>query len=75
MLVIMMPEQDGWDVLQQLRAAPETARLPIIICSVLVEPEIASALGASDYLPKPVTQDALLTKLELWRDALPVSAG
>jgi CheY-like chemotaxis protein len=75
MLDIMMPEQDGWEVLQQLRAAPETARLPIIICSVLVEPEIASALGASDYLPKPVTQDALLTKLEQWRAAPPASAG
>lgn len=75
MLDIMMPEQDGWEVLQQLRAAPETARLPIIICSVLVEQEIALALGASDYLPKPVTQDALLTKLEQWRDAPPASAG
>lgn len=73
MLDIMMPAQDGWEVLQQLRAAPETANLPIIICSVLVEPEIASALGASDYLPKPVTQDALLTKLEQWRNAPPAS--
>jgi len=71
MLDIMMPDQDGWEVLQQLRAAPETAELPIIICSVLVEREIASALGASDYLPKPVTQDALLTKLEQWRDVPP----
>jgi CheY-like chemotaxis protein len=74
MLDIMMPEQDGWEVLQQLRAAPETTHLPIIICSVLVEPEIATALGASDYLPKPVTQDALLTKLEQWRDAPPALA-
>lgn len=74
MLDIMMPQQDGWEVLQQLRAAPETASLPIIICSVLVEPEIAAALGASDYLPKPVTQDALLTKLEQWRGAPPASA-
>ena len=74
MLDIMMPEQDGWEVLQQLRAAPETAHLPIIICSVLVEPEIASALGASDYLRKPVTQDALLTMLEQWRDAPPALA-
>ncbi len=75
MLDIMMPEQDGWEVLQQLRAAPETTGLPIIICSVLVEREIAAALGASDYLPKPVTRDALLTKLEQWRGAPPASAG
>jgi CheY-like chemotaxis protein len=75
LLDIMMPEQDGWEVLQQLRAAPETGHLPIIICSVLVEPEIAAALGASDYLPKPVTQDALLTKLEQWRDVPPAWVG
>jgi len=73
MLDIMMPEQDGWEVLQRLRAAPETGHLPIIICSVLVEREIAAALGASDYLPKPVTQDGLLTKLEQWRDVPLVS--
>ena len=65
-LDIMMPEQDGWEVLQRLRATPETRDLPILVCSVLNEPEIAQALGASDYLIKPVTQDALLTKVERW---------
>ncbi|MFN8453684.1 MAG: response regulator [Anaerolineae bacterium] len=75
MLDIMMPHQDGWEVLQQLRRMPETKDTPIIICSVLNEPEIAAALGASDYLPKPVTQDALLTKLEYWCGAPPGSGG
>jgi len=40
--------------------------VPVLICSVLNEPEIAFTLGASDYLPKPVTQDDLLAKLERW---------
>ena len=70
-LDVMMPEQDGWEVLQHLRAAPETADTPILICSVLNEPEIAEALGASDYLLKPVTQDALLAKVEQWCRPLP----
>lgn len=74
LLDVMMPEQDGWEILQRLRAAPETRATPIIICSVLNEPEIASTLGASDYLPKPVTQDALLTKVEQWC-RLPRSPG
>ncbi len=62
----MMPEQDGWEVLQSLHATPETCHVPIMICSVLNEPEIAYTLGASDYLLKPVTQNDLLAKVERW---------
>jgi CheY-like chemotaxis protein/signal transduction histidine kinase len=65
-LDVMMPEQDGWEILQRLKAAPETVSVPVMICSVLNEPEIASTLGASDYLSKPVTQDDLLAKVERW---------
>ena len=65
-LDVMMPEQDGWEILQRLKAASETKSIPVLICSVLNEPEIAFTLGASDYLPKPVTQDDLLAKLERW---------
>jgi CheY-like chemotaxis protein len=77
---VMMPEQDGWEVLQHLRMAPETSNLPIAVCSVLNEPEIAYGLGASAYLPKPVTQDAFLTLVEEWcafrpqRAAMPSTA-
>jgi len=66
LLDVMMPEQDGWEILQRLKAAPETKNTPVIICSVLNEPEIAFTLGASDYLPKPVTQNDLLAKVEQW---------
>ena len=65
-LDVMMPEQDGWEILQRLKAAPETKSVPVLICSVLNEPEIAFTLHASDYLAKPVTQDDLLAKLERW---------
>jgi CheY-like chemotaxis protein len=71
-LDVMMPEQDGWEILQRLKAAPQTHPVPVLICSVLNEPEIAFTLGASDYLPKPVTQDDLLAKVERWcRSPLP----
>lgn len=73
-LDIMMPQQDGWEVLQHLRAAPETREVPIVICSVLNQPEIAAALGAADYLPKPVTEEALLSKVEQWCGVPPQSA-
>jgi CheY-like chemotaxis protein len=66
LLDVMMPEQDGWEMLIRLRAARETSAIPIIICSVLNEPEIAYSLGAADYLTKPVTQHDLLAKLDQW---------
>lgn len=65
-LDIMMPDQDGWEILQALRNAPETAQTPIMICSVMNEPELAYSLGASDYITKPVSQAGLLTKVEYW---------
>jgi CheY-like chemotaxis protein len=65
-LDVMMPDQDGWEVLQHLKGAEATRDIPVMICSVLDETEIAFTLGASDYLSKPVTQDALLAKVEHW---------
>lgn len=74
-LDVMMPEQDGWEVLQRLRSVQETQHIPILICSVLNEPEIAYSLGASDYITKPITQSDLLTKVEYWADAPPPRVG
>ena len=74
-LDVMMPEQDGWEILQHLRSVPEAAGTPILICSVLHEPEIAYALGASDYLAKPVTRDDLLAKVEQWCNVRPAPAA
>ncbi|OQA46425.1 MAG: Transcriptional regulatory protein AfsQ1 [Chloroflexi bacterium ADurb.Bin325] len=62
-LDVMMPDVDGWEVLQTLRTQPETSAIPVIICSVFNDPELASALGASYFLPKPVSREALLEAL------------
>jgi CheY-like chemotaxis protein/signal transduction histidine kinase len=74
-LDIMMPNQDGWEILQGLQGAPGTRDVPILVCSVLNEADLAFSLGASDYLAKPVTQDALLTKVERWCNVPPGRAG
>ena len=66
LLDLMLPQQDGWDILQALQNNPSTKPIPIIICSVLNEPELALALGASDYITKPVSQGTLLTVLRRW---------
>lgn len=65
-LDVMMPHQDGWDILQALQDDPATRSVPVIVCSVLNEPDLAFDLGASDYLTKPVSQPALLAVLQRW---------
>lgn len=63
-LDIMMPETDGWSVLQRLRVDPRVASIPVIICSVVNDQALGRALGASAYLTKPVGRPALLHALE-----------
>jgi CheY-like chemotaxis protein len=62
-LDLMMPDQDGWDILQTLTNQPETQQIPVIICTVLSARDLALSLGASAFLEKPVTQPTLLATL------------
>ncbi len=64
-LDIMMPEVDGWSVLKELKADPETRNTPVIICSIVEEEEKGFSLGAADYLVKPISQEDLLGSLHL----------
>ncbi len=64
-LDVLLPEEDGWAFLERLRNEPRTAQIPVLICSVLSQPELARTLGACAHLPKPVTQRALLDALRL----------
>lgn len=74
-LDVMMPRRDGWELLQALRVDPRTQDIPVLICSVLRDQELAFALGATDFLPKPVTQHALLSALHRHRSAGRVRAS
>ncbi len=60
LLDVLMPREDGWQVLEQLRATPETAHVPVIICSVLSEPAVGLALGAASVLRKPIPPETLI---------------
>ena len=62
-LDVMMPSQDGWQILQQLKRLRETCDIPVVVCSVLRERALALSLGATDFLAKPITQQALLSAL------------
>ena len=62
-LDVMIPQQDGWEVLQRLRTQESTCHIPVIICSVLDDPKLAFSLGADDFLAKPLTQSRFLATL------------
>ncbi len=65
-LDVMMPNLDGWDVLQRLNSTAATAEIPVVVCSVLDEAELAVNLGASGYLTKPIQQPEMLAVLEAY---------
>ncbi len=74
-LDVMMPNVDGWQVLRSLAQNPATSHIPIIICSVLKEPELAFSLGARAYLKKPVDRvELLMTLARLQPAASPAEA-
>ncbi len=62
-LDIIMPGIDGWSIIKALREHPDTAHTPLVVCSVLEDPKLAEALGASAYLKKPISQGELLSAL------------
>jgi signal transduction histidine kinase/CheY-like chemotaxis protein len=59
-LDILLPGIDGWEVLAQLKSDPRTAQIPVIVVSGLDERGRGSALGAAEYLVKPVGKEHLL---------------
>ena len=69
-LDVMMPELSGFDVAAVLKGDPETARIPLIVLSVVDDPERGVRLGVERYFTKPVDVRALLSEVDaLLRDA------
>jgi signal transduction histidine kinase/DNA-binding response OmpR family regulator len=62
-LDVLMAEGNGFETLVALRKAPETADIPIIILSIVDQKKIGFALGATDYLVKPIPKHILLGTL------------
>jgi CheY-like chemotaxis protein/anti-sigma regulatory factor (Ser/Thr protein kinase) len=62
-LDILLPELDGWEVLTRLKADEATRDIPVVVVSVVDNPGLGRALGAIDYLVKPVDGNALLSSL------------
>jgi len=62
-LDILLPHKNGWDVLRELKAAPETADIPVLIVSIMDNREIGFQLGAVASFVKPVQRDEFLHKV------------
>lgn len=79
-LDLFLPKIDGWDLLARLKGEPTTREIPVVIVSIVEERGKGFALGAADYLVKPVRREELihalqrfnLTKKRQQREDLPI---
>src|SRR4051812_23066965 len=62
-LDILLPRLNGWDLLAQLKSDPATSEIPVVIVSMTDEQGAGFALGATDFLVKPVDRTRLLSAL------------
>jgi len=63
-LDVIMPGLDGWSVLTAIKSDPELAATPVILLTITDNKNMGFALGAAEYLTKPIERDRLLAMLE-----------
>lgn len=63
----MMPGMDGWSVLTALKSDPELADIPVIMLTIVDNRNLGYALGAADYLTKPIDRERLVSVLVRYR--------
>ncbi|MFK8184551.1 MAG: response regulator [Phormidesmis sp.] len=66
-LDVMMPEMDGWSVLNTLKEDPQLADIPVVMVTLLENQTLGYTLGAADYLTKPIVRSRLLQVLKKYR--------
>ena len=71
-LDVMMPGMDGWAVLSALKADPDVADIPVVMLTIVDDRNLGYALGASDYLTKPIDRERLTAVLKQHRRDRPV---
>ncbi|MEO1006849.1 MAG: response regulator, partial [Cyanobacteria bacterium J06638_38] len=58
-LDVMMPDLDGWAVLAALKADVQTSHIPVIMITMVDNQNLGYALGAADYIMKPISKNNL----------------
>ncbi|MBF0464777.1 MAG: response regulator [Nitrospirae bacterium] len=66
-LDVMMPGKDGWAVLEAVRSDPCVSEIPVVMISMIDERQMAFALGASEYIIKPVDKKCLTSILAKYK--------
>ncbi len=69
LLDVMMPGMDGWSVLSALKDDPDLASIPVVMVTFVSERGLAAALGAADYVLKPVEWERFRQVMDRFRDA------
>lgn len=62
-LDLMLPRIDGWELLGRIRSDPALREIPVIVCTVLPQEELAMALGAAAFVRKPINRQEFLAVL------------
>ncbi len=66
-LDLLMPRKSGWEVLAELKASDETRHIPVIVLSVMTQPDVQEEvrrLGAASFMAKPFDLNALLAEVK-----------
>ncbi|MSV30558.1 MAG: response regulator, partial [Bryobacterales bacterium] len=66
-LDVMMPGLDGWSVLSTLKSDPAVADIPVVMVTIVDDKNLGYALGASDYLTKPLDRSRLKSVIGRYR--------
>jgi signal transduction histidine kinase/CheY-like chemotaxis protein len=70
-LDVMMPDMDGWAVLAEMKREPDLAHIPVIMLTIVEDRNLGHALGADDYLVKPLEPQRLLESIRRHTQAAP----
>jgi CheY-like chemotaxis protein len=62
-LDVVMPQMDGWAVLSRLKTDPDLKHTPVVMVTVMGDTSLGIALGATEYVTKPIDRDTLVAVL------------
>jgi signal transduction histidine kinase/DNA-binding response OmpR family regulator len=71
-LDVILPDLQGWDVLQTFKQDPDIQHIPVAIISIVDDSHLGYALGAADYFVKPIDRYALLAWLDRYTRGSPM---
>jgi signal transduction histidine kinase/CheY-like chemotaxis protein len=63
LLDLRLPDMTGFETLSELKRQPETRNIPVVVLSIIQDPELGFRLGASDFLTKPIDRDRLVERI------------